>query len=189
MHEQYAGAGVHDKREQLSEELLPHLTYDPGLEYPEAWGRSTKGRYGETFMTEELCTLIEEMFEQGNICKSSKKSQWQVHEDLKKGLFKHNFLCPSVSAIANEYQKLGARTQAHGTSQPNRKRKLPGKVVQFIQNSLEETPDQYPRHVAEKVFVQFPELDRSVKKNLKNKVSAIKTANKKKKARIDDNCL
>ena len=41
--EQYASAGVHDKREQLSEELLPHLTYDPGLEYLETWGPDSHG--------------------------------------------------------------------------------------------------------------------------------------------------
>ena len=83
--EQYASAGVHDKRERLSKELLPDLTYDPGLKYLEAWGRSGKGRYGQTFMSAEIRKKVQHMFEKGNTCKSSKKSPWQVHEDLKKG--------------------------------------------------------------------------------------------------------
>lgn len=166
-------------------ELLSEINFDNlNITYTEpAWARPTsKGKYGERFMTNEISSFILEAYEAENKSKSMKASEWQLLEKLKANN-QHKFCLPNnIHALRTEYSRLGARTKKYGkavgsSSSTGRGRRsaIPESVRQFINNTVNEQPDIKPKAVEKMVYEQFQDLDPTLAKTVKTRVSNCKT--------------
>ena len=180
-----AASGICDKKATLNPDLLPPDDYNPSITYDAAWAQpqsSSTGKYGENWMTDEIIAWIVDMYENGTTTKSARKSEWQLHEDLK-AMYPHKFCLPTAHTIQTWYINLGQRTKKTGSarrSSPNSQPKLPQSVSDFIDTSVRRDINVKPSSVFNSAEEQFPALElKKFKRKITTKVSSLKQKLKK----------